>query len=248
MPHERIIYFGDTARSPYGDRSVETIQAAALQCAKKLVEEDVKLLVVACTTISSVALDTIEKNIRNIPVIGTVLPGARAAVLRTAERKIGVIGTSATIRTQSYIRAVTSIDSNVKVVGKACPLFVPLVEEGMIDHDITRLTAQFYLYEMVDIGVDCVILGCTHYTMLMEVIQGTVGTRIKHIDSAMWTAKEVQDILSALNGLTMSKTGGIESSRFLFTDIGSEIERMSRFFLGKPIPVFEKVDSMDFAE
>lgn len=241
MPGERIIYLGDTARCPYGGRSEETIKTFGMQDARFLMSMDIKMLIVACNTVSSVALEHIESKFKEIPVIGVVLPGARAAVLRTAERKIGVIGTAATIRTGSYARAIQNIDPEIKVYGKACPLFVPLVEEGMLDHDITKLAAQYYLYEMIDLGVDCIILGCTHYPLLMETIQGTVGTRIQLLDSALWTAKESQDILTALDALNPEQQGGIDGSRFLVTDRTPHFQEMAGRFLGTQLPSIEKI-------
>ncbi len=236
MPGEQLIYFGDTARSPYGNRSEEVIRTFGMQNANYLLEMDIKMLVVACNTVSAVALEQIEAKAKDIPVIGVVLPGARAAVLRTAEKKIGVIGTKATIRAGSYNKAIQSIGADIKVYGKECPLFVSLVEEGLLDTDITRASAQHYLYELIDIGVDCIILGCTHYSLLMEVIQGTVGTRIQLLDSALWTAKETQDILTAFKGLSPEISGGLSRSRFSFTDITSELNGLSSVFLGCPLP------------
>lgn len=241
MPGERIVYLGDTARVPYGGRSDETIQSFGLQDARFLVEEDIKLLVVACNTVSSVALDCIEKTVREIPVVGVVLPGARAAVLRTAQRRIGVVGTAATIRAGAYTRAIQSFDSTVKVYGKACPLFVPIVEEGLHDHEIARLTVQHYLAEMLDLDVDCIILGCTHYPLLMPTIQGMVGTRIHLLDSALWTAKEVQDILMALNAFAPEGSGGLKASRFCITDFSPRFKELASRFLGADIPEIEQV-------
>ncbi len=241
MPAEKVVYLGDTARCPYGGRSDETIAKFGLQDAQFLLDMDIKLLIVACNTVSSVALDYLEHTIKSVPVIGVVLPGARAAVLRTADRKVGVIGTAATIRTNSYKNAMHCVDPGVKVYGKACPLFVPLVEEGLIDSDITRLVAQHYLYDMIDIGVDCLILGCTHYPLLMEVIQGTVGTRMQLLDSALWTAKEAQDILTALNALAPKESDGHALSRFLISDLTPHFESLAESFLGRPLPSVEKL-------
>jgi len=235
MPGERVIYFGDTARGPYGGHSEEVIRNNATEVAEYLMKMDVKMLISSCNTVSSVALEHIERRMKDIPVIGVVLPGARAAVLRTAERKVGVIGTEMTIHSNAYTRAIQNMDSSLKVYGKSCPLFVPIVEEKMLDHDITRLVTQYYLYEMIDLGVDCIILGCSHYSLLMETIQGTVGTRIQLIDSALWTAKEVQDILTALKGFHPEQTGGFESSRFLVTDIAIHTGDQASMFIGKPI-------------
>jgi glutamate racemase len=170
-----------------------------------------------------------------------VYPGARAAVLRTAEKKVGVIGTAATIRTGSYTKAIQSIDASVKVYGKACPLFVPIVEEGLSDSDIARLTSQHYLIEMMDIGVDCLILGCTHYPLLLETIQGTVGTRMQLLDSALWTAKEAHEILTALNALAPEGTKGYEESSFFVTDLTPQFEELARVFLGMQLPNIRKI-------
>jgi glutamate racemase len=241
MPGERIVYLGDTARCPYGGRSEETIRTFGMQDAGFLMDHDIKLLIAACNTVSSVALDHIERSIKDIPVIGVVMPGARAAVLRTAERKIGIVGTSATVRAGAYARAIQSLDQNIKVFGKACPLFVPLVEEGLLDHDITRLAVQHYLTEFMDRGVDCIILGCTHYPLLMPVVQEMVGTQTHLLDSALWTAKEVQDILMALNALSSGKERGLESSRFFVTDLTPRFKELAVSFLGTDLPAIEAV-------
>jgi glutamate racemase len=241
MPAEQIVYLGDSARAPYGNRSDEAIQSFGLQSAEYLINMDIKMLIVACNTISAVALEQIEAKAKEVPVIGVVLPGARAAVLRTAEKKIGVIGTKATIRSGSYTRAVQSIVPDIKIYGKECSLFVSLVEEGLFDTDITRASAQYYLYELIDIGVDCIILGCTHYPLLMEVIQGTVGTRIQLLDSALWTAKEAQDILTALKSLSNLGPDGLTRSRFLFTDMIQDVNVLSSIFLGCPLPSIERI-------
>lgn len=240
MPGERIIYFGDTARHPYGNRSDETICKLGIQNANYLASMDIKMLIVSCNTVSAVALEQIEEKIKDVPVIGPILPGARAAVLRTAERKVGIIGSTATVRSGAYIKAIQSIDAGIKVYGKACPLFISLVEEGMFDNDVTRITAQHYLYELIDVGVDCIILGCSHYPMLMEVIQGTVGTRIQLLDTALWTAKEVQDILNALNGLSPEKTDGLAKSTFLFSEMMPLLNENAYAFLGSPLPSLER--------
>jgi glutamate racemase len=230
MPGERIVYIGDTAHAPYGPRSDDSICRYASQTADFLLTYDLKLLIVACNTISSQCLGMIEKKMRGIPVIGSVLPGVRAAVMRTAEKRIGVIGTDAAIRSQAYSKAIRSIDSDIIVYGKACPLLVPLVEEGLIDFDVTRAAVQHYLYEMIDLGVDCLILGCTHYPPLIEVLQGTVGTRIQLLDSSLWTAKEAQDILTAIDALSRVSHGGIRESNFFVTDLVPSYKEQLRIF------------------
>jgi glutamate racemase len=242
MPDEKVLYLGDTARCPYGGRSEATIKNFGVQDARFLMSMDIKMLLVACNTVSSVALEAIRSYTSDIPVIGVVLPGSKAAVLRTAERKIGVIGTSATIRADAYTRTIQSLDKSVKVYGKACPLFVPIVEEGMLDSEITRLTAQYYLYELVDFGIDSLILGCTHYPLLMEVIQGTVGMNIQLIDSALWTAREAQDILYALDAKAEPGSGGMAGSRFFVTDPTPNFAKNAAAFLGREIENLEVIE------
>jgi glutamate racemase len=270
MPRERIIYLGDTARVPYGGKSEETIRRFGLQDARVLLDLNVKMLIVACNTVSSVAIDYLERNIKEVPVIGVVLPGARAAATRSAAKRVGVIGTAATVRSGAYAKAINSIAPDIKVYAKPCPLFVPLVEEGLIDNDITRLTVQHYLYEMVDLGIDCLILGCTHYPILMEVIQSTVGNRIQLVDSALWTAKEAHHIMKALGaeypapitpGLTDPKeqpkkagqfsveaSEGFAASRFLVSDVTPNFESVAETLLGAGLPSIEKVSVEELEE
>ena len=242
MPGERLVYLGDTARYPYGGRSDETIRTFGLEDARFLLSMDIKMLIVACNTVSSVALDDIQRECNEIPVIGVVTPGARAAVSRTASKKIGVIGTRATIRAQSYQKAIAALDPGIKTYGKACPLFVPLVEEGLADSDITRLTAQHYLYELVDHGIDCLILGCTHYPLIMEAIQSTVGANVQLLDSAHWTAKEAKDILAAMEERHPDSGGGKDHGRFFVTDRTEEFQRTASIFLGSPVANLEKIN------
>lgn len=236
LPLEQLIYLGDTARYPYGNRADAIILEYSLQAAKALLSMDIKMLVVACNTMSAVALDTITKYVKEIPVIGVVMPGVRAAILRTADQKIGVIGTEATIRSGAYRQAIARIDKGVAVYEMASPLLVPLVEQALLNHDITRLTAQYYLDEMVDLGVDCLILGCTHYSLLLEVIQGTVGTHMQLLDSALWTAKEVQDILHAVGAQADGNGPGCGKSQFFFTEQPDHASVLINLFFGGQLP------------
>lgn len=241
MPGERVIYLGDTARYPYGHRTDDTIQAFAVEGIRAFLKYDIKLIVIACNTVSAVALEMIEKEAGEVPVIGVVLPGARAAVMRTADRKIGVIGTYATVRSDIYRKVIHQIDASIKVYENPGPLLIPLVEEKLIDHDITRLTAQFYLYEMIDLGVDCLILGSSYYPPLMEVIQGTVGTRMQLLDSALWTGKEVQDILTALDIRSEQTGDGEKNSTFLFTEILHDHADHAALFYGGELPCMDVI-------
>ena len=240
MPDEQVIYLGDCARCPYGGRSNETIRRFALEDASFLYERGVKMLIVACNTVSSVALDLLSDTFPEVPVIGVVLPGARAATLRTAEKRIGVIGTQATIRAGSYPKAIRELDEHIVVHGRACPLLVPFVEEGMVDGTLTRQVVQHYLYELVDTGIDTLILGCTHYPLLMGIIQETVGTRIQLIDSAYWTAREARDIL--LNCAAGAEPDGKEGgSVFVFSDLVPSLEERAARFLGRSPDTVETV-------
>jgi glutamate racemase len=248
MPGERIVYLGDTARLPYGARSDKAIMTFSKQDTHFLLSKDIKMIVVACNTASSVALDAIRKCVSEIPVIGVVLPGCKAAVTRTANKKIGVIGTAATIRANAYGNSIKSLDPDIKVYTKACPLFVPLVEEGHITTDITQIVAQYYLYGLVDTGIDCLILGCTHYPLLMEVIQSTVGNRIEVLDSALWTAKETQDILDALDARSSHDTNGFEQSFFYITDYTPGFKRNAALFLGSEISNVEQIQLEQLTE
>jgi glutamate racemase len=242
MPTERVLYLGDTARCPYGNHADSTIAQFGAQDARFLIGKDIKMLIVACNTVSSVEIEHIRGSVvEEMPVIGVVEPGARAAVQRTAERRVGVIGTNATIRAQSYVRAIQAIDAGIKVFGRACPLFVPLVEEGMTDNDITRLVAQHYIYELVDLGIDCLILGCTHYPLLMEMIQETAGSRIQLIDSAFWAAKESHDILMGLGMLAEKGADGAAASRFFVTDMAPSFQTLASRFLGRDIANVETI-------
>jgi glutamate racemase len=242
MPGETVLYLGDTARCPYGGRSEETIKMFGMQDARFLVEQDIKMLIVACNTVSSVALDYVRAEINDIPVVGVVQPGARAAVQRTTRKKIGVVGTAATIRTGSYEKAIHDIDPGIKTYALACPLFVPLVEEGLLDSDITRLAANRYLADLVAKGIDCLILGCTHYPLLLETIQSTVGGGIQLLDSALWAAREARDILFAMQGLSPQPGGGRERSRFYVTDVTPQFAQNAARFLGSPLSNIEKIE------
>lgn len=183
FPHEDLVYFGDTARVPYGPKSKRTVIDYSIQNTRFLLQQHVKIIVVACNTSSAVAIETL-KEITDIPVIGVILPGAEAAVAATRNHRIGVIGTYGTIRSQAYTQAILSLMPEAKVFSQACPLFVPLAEEGWEDHIVTKQIAQEYLKTLLTEGIDTLVLGCTHYPILKRVIQDVVGTNIILVDSA----------------------------------------------------------------
>lgn len=187
LPNESIVYFGDTARVPYGSKSKDTIIRYSQQIVRFLKTKEVKAIVVACNTASAFALDTLEKEL-DIPIIGVVKPGAKTAVESTKNKKIGIIGTEGTIKSELYTEYIKSKDSEIEVVGTACPLFVPLVEEGMLDDDVTREMARRYLKDMKDKDIDSLILGCTHYPLLSDIVGKEMGDGVKLVNPAYETA------------------------------------------------------------
>ncbi|GFI01404.1 MAG: glutamate racemase [Lachnospiraceae bacterium] len=202
IPNERIVYFGDTARVPYGSKSKETVTRYARQIVRFLQTQDVKAIVVACNTASAYALDEIEKEV-DIPMIGVVKPGAKVAAEATSNGKIGVIATEGTIGSGIYSRYIKEIKPDVSVIGKACPLFVPLVEEGLLQDPVTDEIAKRYLTELIDIGIDTLILGCTHYPLIRSTVGRILGEDVTLVNPAYETAKELKELLEAeqmLNG------------------------------------------------
>jgi glutamate racemase len=194
LPDESIVYFGDTARVPYGSKSDETVQAFALEDARFLEQQGVKLIVVACNTASSNSLELLKKEFP-MPVEGVIQPGARAAVEATRSGRIGVIGTDSTIASRAYERAIQELDRNISIFARSCPLFVPLAEEGWIEDPITEQVAERYLSHLRRCRVDVLVLGCTHYPLLKEIIARIMGPEVILIDSATATAAEVSRIL-----------------------------------------------------
>jgi glutamate racemase len=193
LPNENILYLGDTARVPYGPKSPETVQRYAVELAQMLVWKNAKALVVACNTVSSVALPLLTKKF-SVPVIGVIEPGARAALQATRNRHIGVIGTRATIRSGAYETALRATD-NVRVSSRACPLLVPLIEEGLLDDDVTDRVIVRYLEPLLADGIDTLVLGCTHYPLLTGAIARVLRSQITLVDSAQNCARAVEEML-----------------------------------------------------
>ncbi len=238
LPGEDTIYLGDTARVPYGIRSPETVTRYSFENAKFLVSKGIKILVVACNTVSSVSLEEIKASL-SIPVVGVIEPGARAAVSATKHGRIGVIGTDATIRSGSYARAINALDRSIEVFGLACPLFVPLVEEGWTDGVITELTAERYMKGLAGKGIDTLVLGCTHYPLLKDVLSRVMGSGIDLIDSAIETAREIQRILGS-NSL-LNPAGG-KMRKFYVTDSPEKFVKVGERFLGRKIDDIKKIE------
>ncbi len=239
LPQEDIIYFGDTAHLPYGSKSKEAVTRYSLEIADFLRTQKAKIIVVACNTASSFALSSLTENIE-IPVIGVIEPGAQAAIDATRNSKIGIIGTEGTIKSRAFEEALKRIDKNVKVFSRACPLFVPLVEEGWLDEPETSQIAEKYLSPVKDEGIDTLILGCTHYPLLKELISRIMGQEISLIDTAEATARAVERKLGEKNLLRKGSRKAIY--KFFVSDDPDKFLQLGRRFLGKNIEKAERVN------
>jgi glutamate racemase len=216
LPHEKIFYIGDTARVPYGGKSPATVERYSVEIGSMLVAEHCKLIVIACNTASSVAVPKMKAAMPR-PVLGVIEPGARAAVEATRNGHVGVIGTRATIKSGAYERAICAIRQNVAVTSRACPLLVPLIEEGLFDGDVTERVISDYVRPMIDAGVDTLVLGCTHYPLLREAIQRVAGDDVVLVDSAENCARAVKSLLSDNNIAAAENSSG--SLRVALTDM-----------------------------
>lgn len=226
MPNEKIVYFGDTARVPYGSKSKETVTRYSRQIVRFLETHDVKTIVVACNTASAYALDELEKEI-DIPMIGVVKPGARAAAEATRNGKIGVIATEATIGSRIYNQYIEKLNHNVTIWGKACPLFVPLVEEGLLQDPVTDEIAKRYLSELIDLDIDTLILGCTHYPLIRSTLGKIMGEKVTLVNPAYETARELKSMLLK-KGLLNQEEPGLGSNRYQFY-VSDTTEKFIRF-------------------
>lgn len=226
MPNEKIVYFGDTARVPYGSKSRETVTRFSEQIVRFLQTFQVKTIVVACNTASAYALDTLEKKL-DIPIIGVVKPGAKVAAETTKNGRIGVIATEATIGSGIYSQYIRQLNRNVTIYGKACPLFVPLVEEGLLQDPVTEEIARRYLAELIDTDIDTLILGCTHYPLIRSTLAGVVGDKVTLVNPAYETAVELKDMLKKLE-LLNEVTPGLGSDRYQFY-VSDKADKFVRF-------------------
>ncbi len=232
LPGEDVIYFGDTGRVPYGTRSNETILKYVRQDIRFLMSHDIKGIIIACGTASSVALDIVKKEFE-IPIIGVVEPAAKAALKATRNKKIGVLGTTGTINSGSYEKMLTGLDPEAEIYTKACPMFVPLVENGYRNSEATTIIAREYLLPLKEQGVDTLILGCTHYPLLSETISAIMGAEVILIDSGSVTADEVKEKME-LAGM-LNETGRSGMNRYYVTDAVPQFETLGSVFLEKPI-------------
>ncbi|MEW6001047.1 MAG: glutamate racemase [Nitrospirota bacterium] len=238
LPGENTIYLGDTGRVPYGIRSPEAVTRYSFENTRFLFSKDIKLLVVACNTASSVSLYAIKESL-SIPVVGVIEPGAKAAVRYTRSKRVGIIGTEATIRSNSYTKLIKTIDGDVEVFSQPCPLFVPLVEEGWTEGDIVTLIAEKYLQKMKNKGIDTLVLGCTHYPLLKSVISEVMGSDIKLIDSAVEVAKEIKKILEIGSFKREDKEKPVRE--FYVTDSPERFIKIGERFLEQKIEHIEKI-------
>ncbi len=239
LPNENIIYFGDTARVPYGSKSNSTVIEYALQDAKFLMNKNVKAIVVACNTVSSVALNELAKNF-NVPVIGMIEPGAKFAVKHTKNGRIGVIGTRATVNNKAYSKEIRKHNPAIEVFEKACPLFVPLAEEGWVNTKATHEIAEEYLKELRELDIDTLVLGCTHYPILADVIQEVIGENVTLVDSGIASAEVVRNELNRVGFETNSNAQGHHD--FYVSDIPVTFKEVAELFLGRPVKDIHKVE------
>ncbi len=216
LPHERIVYFGDTARVPYGNKSRETVTRYSRQIVRFLQTMRVKAIVVACNTVSAYALDELEGEI-DLPVIGVVKPGAKVAAQVTQNGRIGVIGTQATVGSGIYTTYIQRMNPKAEVIGKACPLFVPLVEEGLWQDPVPDEIAMRYLGGLIDSQIDTLILGCTHYPLIRSTVGKVMGEHVTLVNPAYETARELKELLQK-NGLSSDKTLGTNWHQFFVSD------------------------------
>lgn len=232
LPNEEIIYFGDIGRVPYGSRSRETIRKYAMQDIQFLLQHDVKLVIAACGTVSSMMTTEMRDSI-GLPYSGVVLPSAQAACAATSNGKIGVIGTTATVRSVSYARAIHAILPEAHVYGNACPLFVPLVENGFIqpDNEITTKVAEIYMKPMIEAKVDTLILGCTHFPIIYDIINQVLDYKVTLIDPGRQVAKWAQSYLTS-NGMLRETQG---TCKFYVSDSPEVFNDTAAIFLGKNI-------------
>ena len=240
LPHEDLVYLGDTARVPYGSKSPGTVVRFACEDTQFLVQHNVKAVVVACNTVSAWALPTLERKFP-VPIFGVIIPGAQAALKKTRNRRIGVIGTTTTVRSQAYSRAILSRDDSARVFTRACPLLVPLVEEGWINNKITQAILRAYLSPVLRRRIDTLVLGCTHYPLLKNVIRGVVGNQVALVDSAESCAQFLSERLDGTKLLAGKRRRAGVIQPFV-TDEVERFDDVARLFLGVPTDRARKVD------
>jgi len=239
LPRERILYLGDTARVPYGSKSRETVSRYTRESARFLLHRGIKALVVACNTASALALPSLQGELP-VPSLGVIDPGAHQACRVSESGRIGVIGTEATIRSRAYREAIRRTRPGAQVTAAACPLFVPLAEEGWAETEVARLVAETYLAAFTGRGIDTMVLGCTHYPLLRDVIGKVLGPGIRLVDSAEATAEEAAEMLE--KGALLADGGSAVEHHFYVTDSSRRFGEVGSRFLGMPLARLEQVD------
>ena len=232
IPNERIVYFGDTARVPYGSKSKDNIIKFSRQIIRFLQTENVKAIVIACNTASALALDEMQQEF-DLPILGVVKPGAKVAVETTVNKRIGLIGTEANIRSGVYTRYIKSLDDEAKVFEKACPLFVPLVEEGWLHDDITLQVASRYLEELKEKDIDTLIMGCTHYPLIRSTIRKVMGDKVNLVNPAYETAIELKNLLERDN---LANKCDVDSPSSMYRFYVSDAEEKFKLFANSILP------------
>lgn len=242
IPNERIVYFGDTARVPYGSKSKDIITKYSRQIIRFLLTENVKAIVIACNTASAFALDTMQKEF-DIPIIGVLKPGAKVAAKTTVNGRIGLIGTEGTIHSGMYAQFIKSIKPDVEVIGKPCPLFVPLVEEGMLHDTITDQVAERYLSTLKDKNIDTLIMGCTHYPLLRSTIRRVMGESVNLVNPAYETAIELKKLLENKNLANVCDVDSPSSMyRFYVSDAADKFKAFANSILPFDITMTKQIN------
>ena len=245
LPEENIVYFGDTARVPYGSKSQNTIIRFSEQIIRFLKTKQVKAIVIACNTASALALDAVRDEF-DIPIMGVVIPGARAAVETTKNRKVGVVGTDATVQSGMYTKVIHEMAPDITVIEKACPLFVPLVEEGFKEHVVTREIIEYYLESMRNTDIDAMILGCTHYPLIRSKIRDYMGDRIQIVNPAYETAMDLKKMLEERG---MANDGSTEQhSRYSFfvSDAAEKFRKFANTVMPFDVPTTNVVNIEEY--
>jgi glutamate racemase len=240
LPQESTVYFGDTARVPYGSKSRDVIVRFSLEIGQFLIQEKVKMIVVACNTASAFALPALSSRF-DLPIVGVIAPGAQAALDTTKSSRVGVIGTEGTIESQAYTEAIHTLNPQIEVFGQACPLIVPLVEEGWLDKPVAREIVKEYLIPLLGNRIDTLVLGCTHYPLLKGLLRDVAGPKVQLIDSAQETARAVA---KKLKDTQLAASAGIKQvlRKYYVSDAPEKFEKIGRRFLGQEVPGVKRVD------
>ena len=241
LPAEKIVYFGDTARVPYGSKSKDTVIRYSSQIVHFLREQNVKAIVIACNTASAFALEAVQDKL-DIPVLGVIEAGARVAAEETKNKRVGVIGTVGTVGSGIHESYLKRLNPEITVIGKACPLFVPLVEEGWLHDPVTVEVASRYLQELKDEQVDTLILGCTHYPLIRSTIQEVMGEKVRLVNPAYETALELKSLLTKMDLLSTGEQQAEFPYRFYVSDLADEFKEFANSILPYDVTMTRKID------